>query len=120
VLQHVSIEIPPADKERALEFWGLLGFERVEAPGPIAEYVDWVERDGTQIHFIYSEQPTVPVLGHAAIVVADFDAAARSLAGAGFDFEEADQLWGERRGFAIGPGGHRVELMAAPPPAAVS
>jgi hypothetical protein len=26
-------------------------------------------------------------------------------------------LWGERRTFALMPGGQRVELMAAPPPA---
>jgi hypothetical protein len=33
----------------------------------------------------------------------------------GREFTEADRLWGERRGFAITPSGHRVELMAAPP-----
>ena len=35
---------------------------------------------------------------------------------AGFEVEESRQLWGRRRAFAIGPGGHRVELMEAPPP----
>jgi catechol 2,3-dioxygenase-like lactoylglutathione lyase family enzyme len=120
VLQHVSIEIPPAEKERALEFWKLLGFEKVSAPDPIAEFVDWVERDGTQIHFIYSEAATVPALGHPAVVPPDFEAAVSGLSEAGFEVSEGDQLWGERRAFAIAPGGHRVELMAAPPPPARS
>jgi catechol 2,3-dioxygenase-like lactoylglutathione lyase family enzyme len=116
VLQHVSIEVPADEKEQSLEFWRLLGFHPVDAPGPISEYVDWVEREGTQIHLIYSEQPTVPALGHPAVVVADFDAATGGLTDAGFAFEESDRLWGARRGFAIGPGGHRVELMESPPP----
>ena len=36
----------------------------------------------------------------------------------GFEVEESRELWGERRAFAIAPAGHRVELMAAPPPTA--
>lgn len=117
MLQHVSIEIPPAERERALEFWRLIGFESVPAPGPIAEFVDWVERDGTQIHFIYTDAAVAPILGHPAVVAPDFGATVERLSGAGFEVEEADQLWNERRAFAIAPGGHRVELMAAPPPA---
>lgn len=116
MLHHVSIEIPPEEKERALEFWSIVGFEKIVAPGQIAQYVDWVEREGTQIHFIYSEQPTVPVLGHPAVVAPDFEATTAALREGGFEFEEHDELWGERRGFATAPGGHRVELMAGPPP----
>ncbi|MDX6633387.1 MAG: hypothetical protein QOG09_1247 [Solirubrobacterales bacterium] len=116
MLQHVSIEVPPAEKERTLEFWGLLGFQKVEAPGPINQFVDWVESEGTQIHFIYTEDAAIPSLGHPAVVASDFDDAVARLDEAGFEFEESRQLWGERRGFAIAPGGHRVEVMAAPPP----
>jgi hypothetical protein len=35
---------------------------------------------------------------------------------AGFQVEDTRQLWGADRAFAIAPGGHRVELMAEPPP----
>jgi SAM-dependent methyltransferase len=38
------------------------------------------------------------------------------LRGAGFEVEDTRQLWGADRAFAIAPGGHRVELMQAPPP----
>lgn len=116
MLHHVSIEVPPEEKERTLELWRLLGFERIDAPGPISEYVDWLEREGTQIHLIYSEAATVPVLGHCAVVAPDFEATMTGLREAGFEVEEHDQLWGERRAFTVGPAGHRVELMAAPPP----
>jgi catechol 2,3-dioxygenase-like lactoylglutathione lyase family enzyme len=117
VLHHVSLEVSPDDVERTLELFGLLGFARIDAPDPIAPYVSWVEREGTQIHLIHTPEPTVPALGHPAVVAADFDAAAARLRDAGFEVEDADELWGEPRAFAIMPGGGRLELMAAPPPA---
>jgi catechol 2,3-dioxygenase-like lactoylglutathione lyase family enzyme len=116
VLQHVSIEVPAEQIERTVEFWQLLGFAAVQAPQAIAEYVTWLEREGTQIHLIPTEAATVPALGHAAVVVPDFEASLQRLAGGGFEVEESRQLWGKRRAFAIAPAGHRVELMEAPPP----
>ena len=116
MLQHVSIEIPPEEGERAIEFWRLVGFEEVEAPEALGEGFRWVERDGTQIHLILTEGHTAPVLGHAAVVVADHAQGKERLRTAGFQVEDTRQLWGADRAFAIAPGGHRVELMAAPPP----
>jgi catechol 2,3-dioxygenase-like lactoylglutathione lyase family enzyme len=115
VLQHVSLEVPEGEAERTIEFWGLVGFERVDAPEPIAPYVTWLQRDGTQIHLIHTDTPTVPQLGHAAVVAPDFDATVKRLRDADFEVEEAQELWGASRAFAIAPGGHRVELMASPP-----
>ena len=117
MLQHVSIEVLPADVEATADFWELLGFARVTSPEALGGYVTWLERDGTQIHLIHTEEPTVPVLGHAAVVVANFDATVRAVAAAGHEVAETRQLWGARRAFAVGPGGHRVELMESPPPA---
>jgi catechol 2,3-dioxygenase-like lactoylglutathione lyase family enzyme len=116
VLQHISLEVPQDQVERTIEFWGLLGFERADAPEPIAPYVTWLQRDGTQIHLIYTDMPTVPPLGHAAVVADDFAATVQALRDSGFEVEDARQLWGADRAFAIAPGGHRVELMASPPP----
>jgi catechol 2,3-dioxygenase-like lactoylglutathione lyase family enzyme len=116
VLQHVSIEIPPGEVARAVEFWSLLGFEQVDSPDPLGGYVTWVERAGTQIHLIHTEAATVPQLGHAAVVVDDFESTLERVAGAGHEVEESRELWGARRAFAIAPGGHRVELMESPPP----
>jgi hypothetical protein len=116
MLQHVSIEIAPEEAEALAEFWRLLGFERVESPEALGGYVSWLERRGTQIHLIHTEDGTVPVLGHAAVVVDDFEATLATVAGAGHEVAETRELWGARRAFAIAPGGHRVELMEAPPP----
>jgi catechol 2,3-dioxygenase-like lactoylglutathione lyase family enzyme len=115
VLQHVSLEVPPDQVEHTIEFWGLLGFQQTEPPEPIAPFVTWLQRDGTQIHLLHNEAATVPPLGHAAVVVEDFDATVARLRETGFEVEDAQDLWGASRAFTIGPAGHRVELMAAPP-----
>lgn len=115
MLHHVSLEVSPEGVERSLEFWSALGFSRVEAPGELGGYVTWIERDGTQIHLIHTPDATVPALGHVAVVARDFDIAIERLRSAGFEVEEARELWGEPRAFAIAPGGHRVEVMRAPP-----
>ena len=116
MLQHVSIEVPPAEAERAIEFWRLVGFDEVDSPDPLGDAVAGLEREGTQIHLILTEGHTAPVLGHVAIVVPDHAEAKERLREAGFEVEDTRQLWGADRAFAIAPGGPRVELMAAPPP----
>ena len=118
MLQHVSLEILPDDAAASVAFWRLLGFEPVESPEALGDYVTWVERGPTQIHLIKTEGASVPVLGHAAVVVDDFPAALGRVSEAGHEVEETRQLWGARRAFAIAPGGHRVELMEFPPPTA--
>ena len=115
MLQHVSLEVPPDDVERMVEFWGLLGFEQVNAPEAIAPFVTWLQRDGTQIHLLHNEAAAVPPLGHAAVVATNFDASVKRLRDAGFDVEDAQDLWGAKRAFALAPAGHRVEVMEAPP-----
>ena len=104
MLQHVSIEIAPDEVEALVDFWTLLGFERVESPEALGGYVTWLERSGTQIHLIHTEDGTVPVLGHAAVVVDDFEATMGRVADAGHEVAETRQLWGARRAFTVGPG----------------
>jgi catechol 2,3-dioxygenase-like lactoylglutathione lyase family enzyme len=116
VLHHVSLEVPPDQGDRSVEFWELLGFEEVPAADVLGDSVRWLERDGTQIHLILTEGHTAPALGHAAVVPPDHGQAKQRLRNAGFQVEDTRQLWGADRAFAIAPGGHRVELMAAPPP----
>ena len=118
MLQHVAIEIPSEEAERSIEFWRLIGFEQVDSPDPLGDRVRWLERDGTQIHLILTQRHTAPELGHTAVVTPDVDATLKSLREAGFEAERNRELWGAKRGIAIGPGGHRVELMAFPPPRA--
>jgi catechol 2,3-dioxygenase-like lactoylglutathione lyase family enzyme len=115
MLQHVTLEVEPENVERSVELWELLGFRRVEAPAALAETFVWIEREGTQIHLERNDSPTVPPHGHAAVVVADFDRAVERLRGAGFEVRPGREHWGAPRAKAVAPGGHLVELMAAPP-----
>jgi hypothetical protein len=115
VLHHVSLEVAPDDVKATIQFFELLGFASVSAPDSIAGFVSWLEADETQIHLIHTPEPTTPVLGHGAVVAPDFEATVARLRQAGHQVDEADRLWGERRAFALMPGGGRVELMAAPP-----
>jgi catechol 2,3-dioxygenase-like lactoylglutathione lyase family enzyme len=112
------LEIPPAERDAALAFWRLLGFEQVPEPEPLAGNVAWVERAGTQIHFILTEAPSVPALGHVAVTVDDFAGTVAAVREGGHEVAETRELWGARRAFAVSPGGHRVELMESPPPPA--
>ncbi|HVD41821.1 MAG TPA: VOC family protein [Solirubrobacterales bacterium] len=114
MLHHVGIEVAPAEVEAAVGFFELIGFTRVEPPETLSEYT-WLERDGTQVHLMPKEQPTVPSPGHLAVVVRGFDATVARLRERGFEVEPKREHWGQPRVLAIAPGGHRVELMAAPP-----
>jgi hypothetical protein len=114
VLHHVGIEVAPANVEAAAGFFELIGFARVEPPAALRKYT-WLEREGTQIHLMPEDDPTVPSPGHVALVAPDFDATVARLRDAGIEVEPKGEHWGQPRALAIAPGGHRVELMAAPP-----
>jgi len=114
VLHHVGIEVAPADVEATAGLFELIGFARVEPPPTLREYT-WLERQGTQVHLMPEDQPTVPSPGHVAVVVDDFAATVARLREHGFEVEPKREHWGQPRALAIAPGGHRVELMAAPP-----
>ncbi|MCW2988124.1 MAG: hypothetical protein JWM24_1062 [Solirubrobacterales bacterium] len=115
MLHHVGIELQPANLDRAVEFFTLLGFEQVEPPPALADGFTWLEREGTQIHLMHEPHPTVPERGHLAVVVPDFETALARLHERGFDTSPGREDWGAPRAHAVAPGGHRVELMAAPP-----
>jgi catechol 2,3-dioxygenase-like lactoylglutathione lyase family enzyme len=114
MLHHVGIEIAPADIERTIELWQLLGFELVEPPESLREFT-WLEREATQVHLMPTESPTVPTRGHTAILVADFDSTLAALRENGFEVGERREHWGAPRALTFSPTGHRIELMAAPP-----
>jgi catechol 2,3-dioxygenase-like lactoylglutathione lyase family enzyme len=114
MLHHVGIEVAPAEIERSVELWQLLGFELVEPPESLSEFT-WLERGGTQVHLMPAESPTVPPRGHTAVVVADFESTFAALGEHGFEVERRREHWGAPRAVVIAPTGHRIELMAHPP-----
>lgn len=116
MLHHVGIEVAPADVDRAVELFELLGFEPVAPPPALREGFTWLQREGTQIHLMHEPEPTAPPRGHLALLVPDFDAALARLREHGFEPEPRRRHWGAARALVTAPGGHRVELIAAPPP----
>jgi catechol 2,3-dioxygenase-like lactoylglutathione lyase family enzyme len=116
MIQHVSLEVREEDAEACVAFWVLLGFREVDPPGRLGEITRWVERAGTQIHLLLTSDPVAPPQGHAAVVADDYDATLDRLRGAGFDPDPRTEHWGAPRSFVRDPAGHRVEVMAEPPP----
>ena len=114
MLQHAGIEVSPADLERTVAFFGLLGF--TEVPDPFPGGFTWVESAGTQIHLMHEDDPVVPPRAHVAVVCPAFDATLARLQEHGFEVERGREHWHEPRAIALAPGGHRIELMKAPPP----
>jgi catechol 2,3-dioxygenase-like lactoylglutathione lyase family enzyme len=117
MLQHAGIEVSPADLDRTVEFFAILGFTEVPCPIDDGAFT-WLEHSGTQIHLLHEPNPTVPTRAHVAVVVPQFDAALARLQEHGFKVERRREYWNEPRALATAPGGHRVELMSAPPPRA--
>ncbi len=115
-LQHTSLETRLADVPAEVAFWGLLGFEPAETPPALRGIATWFARGGTHIHLLHADEPTVMPRGHVAVLVDDHDATLRALDEAGFDAEPGERAWGAARSFVRTPAGHRVEVMAAPPP----
>ena len=116
MIQHVSLECRPDDADAVLAFWALLGFEEVDPPAGLAGRSRWCDRDGQQVHLLLTDDPVAPPSGHCAVVAEDYDATLARLRDAGFEPDPRAEHWGARRSFVRAPGGHRVELMAAPPP----
>lgn len=115
MIQHVALEVREAEAEACVRFWALLGFEEVEPPGRLGEVSRWVQREGTQVHLLLTDDPVAPPQGHVAVVAPDHDAALARLRDAGFAPEPREEHWGAPRAFVRDPAGHRVEVMARPP-----
>jgi catechol 2,3-dioxygenase-like lactoylglutathione lyase family enzyme len=116
MLQHVALETSRADGPAAEAFWRLLGFEPVEPPETLRDRAAWLQRGPTQVHLLWRDHPVAPPEGHAAVVVDDYEKTLERLREAGHEVEPRQEHWGAPRAFARAPGGHRVEVMAAPPP----
>jgi catechol 2,3-dioxygenase-like lactoylglutathione lyase family enzyme len=116
VIQHVSIESRRGDAPALLRFLRALGFHEIPVPPTLAERSTWVQAGATQVHLLWADEPVVPPQGHFAVVAEDYDDTLDALRAEGFEPEPRAEHWGAPRSFVRSPGGHRVEVMAAPPP----
>jgi len=119
VVQHVGLEVRREDADAEVAFWALLGFEEVPAPAALRERTRWVQRDGQQIHLLFAGAPVIPGEGHVAVVAPEWQATLTRLRAAGHEAALRTAYWGHPpspRTQVHTPAGHRVEVMAAPPP----
>ena len=116
MIHHVALEVLEDDADACVAFWALLGFAEVEPLGTLRERSRWVQRGGCQVHLMYAGEPVAMPEGHVAVIAADYEATLDRLRGAGFAPDPRPEHWGAPRSFVRDPSGHRVELMAAPPP----
>ncbi len=63
VIAHVALETAPADAAAATSFWQEVGFVLVDPPPTLADRAAWLERRGTQIHLLWTDQPTAQTRG---------------------------------------------------------
>ena len=115
MLQHVTLEVSPAQVRDCVAFWELLGFEEIPAPPALRDEFTWVQRAATQIHLVASETPAVAERGHVAVLAADYDTTVRRLAEAGFVPKPGLRAWDGDRVFVRDPAGHRIEVMEVAP-----
>jgi catechol 2,3-dioxygenase-like lactoylglutathione lyase family enzyme len=115
MLQHVTLEVTPAQVRDCVAFWELLGFAEVTPPPLLRDRFTWVEREGTQIHLAPVDDPVTENEGHTAVVAPDYDAALAALAQAGFETREGTNAWNAPRSFVRDPAGHLVEVMSRAP-----
>lgn len=111
-LQHAALETRPDAVDGEVAFWALLGFERADPPATLRERAVWLQRGGSQIHLLLTDEPVAPPLGHVAVTAFDQSGALERLRAAGHEVDERARHWGAPRAFARTPAGHRVEVMA--------
>lgn len=122
MIQHVGLEVTGASLDAEVAFWALLGFTEVAPPvASLAARSRWVEGPGGfQIHLLVVDAPSVPASGHVAVVADAYDRVVAALRAAGHEATAREEYWGAARTQVVSPAGHRVEVMAGPPPAGAS
>ncbi|MDP9376331.1 MAG: hypothetical protein M3P40_01915 [Actinomycetota bacterium] len=116
MLQHVTFEVLSQQVDAHVAFWALLGYELFDTPEPLRDRAVWMRRGGSHVHLLLDENPVVPPRAHAAFVVEDWRQTLQDLHDAGYETRPAMRLWDCERVYVRAPGGHRVEIMSAPPP----
>lgn len=111
-IDHVQVAAPAGREAEARAFYGeLLGLEELAKPEPLAGRGGCWFRAGTQELHVGVEDPFIPARkAHPGLVVADLDALAARLTGAGLEVSWDDAIPGTKRFHAADPFGNRLEF----------
>lgn len=112
-LDHVQLAMPPGREAEAESFYcGLLGFEVVPKPEPLAARGGrWFAAGPVQVHLGVEADFRPARKAHPALVVGGLDALAGRLTAAGAPWRWDDELPGVRRGYTEDPFGNRLEVI---------
>jgi catechol 2,3-dioxygenase-like lactoylglutathione lyase family enzyme len=111
-IDHVQVAAPAGCEAEARAFYGaLLGLEELVKPEPLAARGGCWFRAGAQELHVGVEEPFAPARkAHPGLVVADVDALAARLSGAGIDVAWDEAIPGTKRFHATDPFGNRLEF----------
>ncbi|MFC1458744.1 glyoxalase [Microvirga arabica] len=112
-LDHVQLAIPEGGENLCRPFYaGLLGMREMPKPPLLANRGGlWLESGEVRIHLGVEADFRPARKAHPAIAVADLDALARLLSGAGHDPAWDDAIPDVRRFYVQDPVGNRIEFM---------
>lgn len=118
----MTFDMPESLVAECSVFYEALGFVPVDPPARLLRRARWLQGGSTQIHLQFAgsegepftSQP-VPMTGHIAIVVHNYDTVVGALTSAGVEVKPGTEHWGVKRCKVKDPVGNSLELMAAPP-----
>jgi catechol 2,3-dioxygenase-like lactoylglutathione lyase family enzyme len=113
-LDHVQLAMPPRREEEAEAFYaGLLGFERVPKPEPLAARGGcWFVRGSTAVHLGVEDDFRPARKAHPAFVVRDLHALEAACTAAGVAVRPNPDRPPGRGAYLDDPFGNRIELIA--------
>ena len=112
-LDHVQLAAPAGCEEEARRFFGeLLGLRELPKPERLATRGGaWFQVGAQELHIGLEAEFQPARKAHPALAVADVDALAAQLEGAGVEVRWDDELRGVRRFYAEDPWGNRLEFL---------
>jgi catechol 2,3-dioxygenase-like lactoylglutathione lyase family enzyme len=114
-LDHVQLAMPPGREDEAEAFYsGLLGFERLPKPAPLAARGGcWFARGTTAVHLGVEEDFRPARKAHPACVVRDLADLEAALGAAGVVVRPNPDREPGQGAYVDDPFGNRIEFMAA-------
>jgi len=110
-IDHVQLAIPPGGEDRARAFYiGVLGLREVPKPEAMRARGGMWFAEGIHLGIEPEMRPSAKM--HPALVVDDLPVLEARLVAAGYEFAEAHDQPGVRRGHTRDPFGNRIELVA--------
>ena len=113
MIHHVQLAAPPESEDVLRSFWvGVLGFEEIEKPLPLAARGGcWFRHQEIEIHAGVEEEFRPALKAHPGLLVRGLDGWAERLEAAGYPVTWDSGFPGMRRFYSQDPFGNRLEFL---------